>query len=66
MLDFLLRNIPGTHKISIKFWQSINEAFFKVEYLTRLSQYFENLAKAVMRSHNKIFLSKVSKILGEG
>ena len=51
--------------VSIKFWQSINEGFFKVEYPTKLSQNFGNLAKAVMRSHNKKFLSKVSKILAE-
>ena len=25
---------------SIKFWQSINEGPFRVEYLTKLSQYF--------------------------
>ena len=36
-----------------------------MEYLTKLSQYFLNLAKAVMRSHNKNFLSKVFKILAE-
>ena len=30
----------SAHKVSIKFWQSINEEFFKVEYLTKLSQYF--------------------------
>ena len=51
----------STHKVSIKFWQSINEGLFNVEYLTKLSQYFGNLAKAVMRSHNKKFLSTVSK-----
>ena len=39
--------------------------FFKVEYLTKLSQYFGNLAKAVMTSHNKKFLNKFSKILAE-
>ena len=35
----------------------INEGPFKVKYLIKLSQYFRNLAKAVMRSHNKKFLS---------
>ena len=49
--------------ISIKFQESINEGLFKVEYLAKLCQYFGNLSKAVMRSHNKKFLSKVSKIL---
>ena len=53
------------HKVLIKFWQSINEGLFKVECLTKLSQYFGNLAKAVNRSHKKKFLSKVSKILAE-
>ena len=53
--------------VSIKFWQSINEELFKVEYLTELSQCFGNLAKTVTRSHNKriLFLSKVSKNLIE-
>ena len=51
----------STHKVSIKFWQSINEGLFKVEYLNKFSQYFGNLAKAVMRSHNKKLLSKASK-----
>ena len=44
------------HKVSIKFWQNINEGFFKVKYLIKLSQDFGNLAKEVMRSHNKKFL----------
>ena len=44
---------------------SINKELFKVEYLIKLSQYFGNLAKAVMRSHNKAFFRKVSKILVE-
>ena len=39
----------------------INEGLFKVKYLIKLTQYFGNLAKAVMRSHKK----KVSKTLGE-
>ena len=51
--------------VSIKFWQSINKGLFKVEYLTKLSQYFSNPAKAVIKLHNKKFLSKVSKILAE-
>ena len=63
--DFLVRNITtSAHKVSIKFWQSINEGLFNVEYLNNFSQYFGNHAKAVMRSHNKKFLSKASKIFG--
>ena len=40
-LDLLVRNINNNKhsKVSIKFWQSINEGLFKVEYLTELSQY---------------------------
>ena len=34
----------------------INEGLFKVRYLIKLTQYFGNLAKAVMRSHNKKIL----------
>ena len=40
----------------------MNEGLFKSEYLNKFSQYFRNLAKAVMRSHNKKLLSKASKI----
>ena len=54
----------STCKVSIKFWQSKNEGLFKVEYLNKFSQYFGNLGKAVMRSHNKKLLSKASKIFG--
>ena len=39
--------------------------FSKLKYLIKLSQYFGNLAKAVMRSHSKKLLNKVSKILIE-
>ena len=53
------------YKVSIKFWLNINEERSNVEYLIKLSQYFGNLAKAVMRSHNETFFSKVSKILVE-
>ena len=42
----------------------MNEGLFKVEYLDKFSQYFENLDKAVARSHNKKFLSKTSKVFG--
>ena len=61
-----MRNITynSAHKVSIKFWQSINEGLFKVEYLNKFSEYFENLAKAVVRSHNKKLLSEASKIFG--
>ena len=34
----------------------IIEGLFKVKYLIKLSQYFGNLAKAIMRSHNKKLL----------
>ena len=65
--DFLVRNITNNQhsRVSIKFWQSISEGLFKAEYLNKFSQYFGNLAKAVMRSHNKKLLSKASKIFGE-
>ena len=53
-----------THKVLIKFWQSINEGLFKAEYLNKFSQYLGNHAKAVMRSHNKMLLGKASKIFG--
>ena len=45
--------------------QNINEGLFKVKYLIKLRQYFGNLAKPVMRSYNKKFLNKVSKILAQ-
>ena len=57
--------ITSTHKVSIKCWQNINEGLFKVKYLVKLIQYFGIVAKAVMRSRNKKFLTKVSKILAE-
>ena len=38
--------------------------FSKLKNLNIFSQYFGNLAKTVMRSHNKKFLSKASKIFG--
>ena len=44
---------------------NINEELFKDEYLIKLSQYFGNLAKAVMRSYNKTFFCKVSNVLAE-
>ena len=53
----------GMYKVSIKFWQNINEELFKVEYLVRLRQYFRNLAEAVMRLYNKTFFSKAFKVL---
>ena len=55
----------STYEVSIKFWLNINEELFKVEYLIKLSQCFRNLAKTVMKSHNKTFFSNVSKILAE-
>ena len=51
------------YQVSIKFWLNINEELVKVEHFIKFSQYFGNLAKAVMRSHSKTFFSKVSKIL---
>ena len=51
--------------VSIAFSQNINEEIFKVEYLIKHSQYFGNLAKAVMSSHNKTFFSKFYKVLVE-
>ena len=49
----------GTHKVAIKFWQNIDQEFFKVEYLMKISKYFANFAKAVKTSHNKTFFSKI-------
>ena len=43
----------------------INEELFKVEYLIKLSQYFRNLAEAVMRLYSKTFFSKVFKVLAD-
>ena len=45
----------AAYKVSVKFLQNINGKPLRVEYLTKLSQYFGNPAKAVMRSHNKTF-----------
>ena len=39
--------------------------FSKLNTLITQPVYFENLAKAVMESHSKTFLSKVFKILAE-
>ena len=55
----------NTDKISIKFWQNINQELFKFEYFIKLSQYFGNFAKAVKRSCNKTFFSKAFKMLTE-
>ena len=35
----------STYKVSIKFWQSINEELLKIEYLIILSQYFVNFTQ---------------------
>ena len=51
------------YKVSIKSWQNINEELFKVEYLIKLSQYFRNLAEAVIRLYNKTLFSKAFKVL---
>ena len=55
----------GSYKAPIKLWQNTDQKIFKVEYLIKLSQYFGNFAKAVIRSYNKTFFRKVSKILAE-
>ena len=55
----------NSYKFPIKFYYSIDQKIFKVEYLIKLSQYFGNFAKAVIRSYNKTFFQKVSKILAE-
>ena len=55
----------GAYEVSVKLWLNINEELFKVEYLIKVSQYFGSLAKAVIRSHNKAFFSKGSKLLAE-
>ena len=52
-------------KFQLNLWQNINEELFKVEYLIQLSQYFRNLAEAVMRLYNKIFFSKAFKVLAD-
>ena len=41
----------------------MERVFSLIDY--ELSQYFRNLAKLFMRSRNKIFFGKVSKILSE-
>ena len=48
-------------KFQLNLLQNINEELFKVEYLTKLNQYFRNLAEAVMRLYSKAFLAKLSK-----
>ena len=39
--------------------------FFEVEYLRKLRQYFLNLPKIAMKSHDKRSCHKVSKILAK-
>ena len=55
----------GTYKVSIEFWQKINQELFKADYLMKLSKYSGNFAKAVKRSHNWTLFNKVSKIFSE-
>ena len=43
----------------------MNKELFKVEYFIKLSQYFENLAKAVKRSHTQNIPQQNSKFLAE-
>ena len=52
-------------KFQLNLWQDINKELFKVEYLIKLSQYFRNLAEAVMRLYNKTFFSKAFKVLDD-
>ena len=52
-------------KFQLNLWQNINEELFKVECLFKLSQYFRNLAKAVMRFYNKTFFSKPFKVFAD-
>ena len=50
-------SVEGEYKYSVRIPDNkgriINEGLFKVKYLIKLSQYFGNLAKAVVKSHNK-------------
>ena len=52
-------------KFQLNLWQNINEERFKVEYLIKLSQYFRNLAEAVMRLYSKTFFSQAFKVLAD-
>ena len=49
----------------LNLWQSINEELFKAEYLIKLSQYFRNLAEAVMILYSKTCFSKAFKVLAD-
>ena len=49
--------------ISIKLLAKNKLGTFEVEYLIKLSEYFSNLAKTFMRSHNKRSCNKVFKAL---
>ena len=62
---FVGKITTSTDKVSVEFWQNINQELFKVEYSMKLSKYFGNFAKAVKRSQDKTFFSKVSKIFAE-
>ena len=63
--DSLSRNINNNQhiKVSIKFWQNINEELLNIEYLIIFSQYFGNFIQElfVVWPHN--CLCKISKIL---
>ena len=37
--------IAGAYQVSFKFWLNIIEELFKVKYLIKPSQYFENLQR---------------------
>ena len=45
----------STYKVPIKFWQNIDQKIFKVEF-------WELCKGGVIRSYNKTFFQKVSKI----
>ena len=48
----------------MRFQLNINEELFKVEFLIKLSQYFGNLVKAVIKSHNKNILQQSFQNIG--
>ena len=51
--------------VSIKLLAKNKLGTFEIEYLLKLSEYFSNLAKMFMRSHNKRSCSKVFKALAK-
>ena len=55
----------STHKVLIKFWQSINEEVLKIEYLIIFSQYFGNFTQDFFVVWPYDCLCNVSNILAE-